>query len=79
MSNPLLEKKTVEVVRIGLRQRDAAKALGISVRTLFTLTKSGEIPSAKLGNAVIYDVDDLRGWLTSRKTTAASAPETGTR
>ncbi len=37
-----------------LRPRDAARALAISTRTLWGLTKSGELPAVRIGRAVRY-------------------------
>ena len=50
-----------------LSVRDAAIALSISERTLFSLTKSGEIPRLKIGAKVLYSVDDLRQWIDGRR------------
>jgi excisionase family DNA binding protein len=48
--------------------REAAAALRISERTLWSLTKKGAIPSAKIGRAVRYDVRDLLLFLDRMKT-----------
>jgi len=54
-------------VSLALRPKDAAKALGISVRHLFTLTKGGHIPCVRIGSGtrktVLYPVEELRAWL----------------
>jgi len=52
---------------LGLRPRQAAKKLGISVSTLERLTKAGEIPRVKRGNTVVYRVASLEAWLKSRE------------
>jgi excisionase family DNA binding protein len=49
--------------RLLLSPRDAAKALSICERTLFSLTKSGEIPVIRIGRAVRYSLDDLKEWI----------------
>jgi excisionase family DNA binding protein len=54
---------------------EAARALAISPRTLWTLTKRGEIPSVKIGRAVRYDPRDLLVWIDARKTGSAAAVE----
>jgi excisionase family DNA binding protein len=46
---------------------EAAKALGISTRTLWTLTASGDVPSLKIGRLVRYPVDALRDWIDQRQ------------
>ena len=48
---------------LSLRPRDAAKALGIGERKLWSLTNCGEIPHIKLGKVTLYPVDSLREWL----------------
>ena len=48
---------------LALRPKDAAKALGIGERKLWELTNRGVIPHLRLGRAVVYPVDLLRGWL----------------
>ncbi|HEX4128504.1 MAG TPA: helix-turn-helix domain-containing protein [Pirellulales bacterium] len=59
---------------LALRPRDAAKALGISERTLREWTKNGDIPHVRVdgGRAIIYPVDALRDWL--RHQAEASKP-----
>ncbi len=47
--------------------RDAAKALGISDRTLWTMTKNGTIPHVPIGHRVLYDPEDLRAWINRNK------------
>lgn len=60
-SHALYEPSAVPA--ISLRPRQAAAALGISLSTLERLTKSGEIPVAKIGRCNIYVVDSLKSWL----------------
>ncbi len=48
--------------------KQAAKALTISERTLYSLTKSGAIPAVRLGpRGVRYDPQDLRSWIDAAK------------
>lgn len=49
--------------RLAMRPKDAAKALGIGTRLLWSLTNQGLIPHVRLGRAVIYPVELLQGWL----------------
>jgi predicted site-specific integrase-resolvase len=62
---------------LALRPRDAAKALGISPRLLWQLTKDGVVPCVRVGDgkrkAVLYPVADLRAWLSR----AAAEPKGG--
>ena len=55
---------------LALRPRDAAKALGISPRLLWQLTKDGRIPCVRLGDGkrktVLYPLADLQAWLTQQ-------------
>lgn len=52
---------------LALRPREAAKALGISPRHLWQLTKDGLIPSVRVGagkrRTVLYPVAELQAWL----------------
>lgn len=52
---------------LALRPREAAKALGISERTLWGLTAPrGAIPATKIGGrggCTLYSVSDLQEWL----------------
>lgn len=53
-----------------LRPKEAAEALAISERTLFTLTKEGKIPHVPVGERSIrYDLEDLKEYLQSQKRT----------
>ena len=52
--------------------REAARRLSISPRTLFSLTKAGEIPSLKIGKSVRYRIADLESWA-AQKANAPSA------
>jgi excisionase family DNA binding protein len=53
---------------LALRPREAAKALGISPRLLWQLTKDGHIPCVRVGSGkrrtVLYPLADLQAWLT---------------
>lgn len=66
---------TQSVASLALRPREAAKALGISARTLWGLTAPrGPIPCLRIGHGkrqtVLYPVADLQAWL-SRQAEAA--------
>lgn len=59
---------------LALRPREAAKALGISPRLLWQLTKDGRIPCVGVGSGtrktVLYPVADLQAWLSRESNTA---------
>ena len=55
-------------VVLSLRSREAAKALSISERTLWSLTKGGKIPHMRLGRSILYPVEPLRAWLSKQST-----------
>lgn len=57
-----------------LNVREAAKLLSISERTLFTITKRGEMPAVRIGSRVLYDPADLANYVQRRKATASPAP-----
>jgi len=49
---------------LALRPREAAKALGISLRHLHTLNASGRLPRPiRLGRSVRWRADELRDWV----------------
>ena len=50
-----------------LRSREAAEALSISERTLWDLTKCGEIACIRIGRAVRYDPRDLLAFIERKK------------
>jgi len=59
---------TQSVDSLALRRREAAKALGISARTLWGLTAPrGPIPCLRIGHGkrqtVLYPVTELQAWL----------------
>lgn len=47
--------------------KEAASMLRLSPRTLFTLTKNGELPSRKIGRLVRYYVPELIDWINGRR------------
>jgi hypothetical protein len=60
---------TQSIASLALRPREAAKALGISERTLWGLTAPrGPIPCLRVGQGkrqtVLYPTADLQAWLT---------------
>lgn len=61
------ENETTMLSRL-LTTLEVADLLGVSTRTVFTLTKKGELPSVRVGHSVRYDERDLTRWIDSRKT-----------
>ncbi len=51
-----------------LRAREAAAWLKISERTLWTLSKRGELRAIRFGRTVRYDTADLVAFIALRKT-----------
>ena len=58
-------EQTIEPMLLTARQ--AARVLTISARTLWSLTKDGQIPAVRIGRAVRYDPADLRRWIDRAK------------
>lgn len=46
-----------------LSTREAAKRLSISERTLYSLTKAGQLPCVRLGMAKRYSVETIKQWI----------------
>jgi excisionase family DNA binding protein len=55
--------KPVSLPPISLRPVEAARALGISPRTLHTLTQQGRIPHSRLGRCIRYRMDVIGQFL----------------
>ena len=49
--------------RLALRPKEAALALGISERLLWSKTNAGDIPHCRVGRTILYPIDLLREWL----------------
>ena len=47
--------------------REAARLLGISTRTLWTLTDRGDIPAVKIHRRVLYRIETLRQYAVRRE------------
>jgi excisionase family DNA binding protein len=52
-----------EIQPLLLRTRDAAALLAVSQRTLWTMTRDGEIPVVRVRRTVRYLVSDLTAWV----------------
>ena len=46
---------------------ESAKALAISAKTLWRMTKDGQIPSVRIGRAVRYSPKDIAAWVDSQR------------
>jgi len=54
--------------RLALSPRDAAIALSVSLSTIERLTRSGELPSVRIGSCRRYRVEAIAAYLRSRET-----------
>ena len=58
------QKDGFEEAKLLLSIRETAKCIGVSEKTLWTLTAPrGPIPAVRIGRAVRYSPDDLRAWI----------------
>ena len=65
---------TTTPTALALRPREAAKALGISERMLWSLTAPrGTIQSVRVGSCVLYPVTGLQAWLDRQATSEGGA------
>ena len=63
----------MEVKQILLTEQEAAKATGLSARTLFSLRQSGDLPFVRVGAKCIrYRVCDIEAMAAKFLTTTAS-------
>lgn len=58
--------ETDPVPCLALRPRQAAQALGIGERLLWSKTNAGEIPCVRIGRAVVYPIEALRVYLAGK-------------
>ena len=56
-----------EAHKLLVTAKQAAQSLAISERTLWELTRRGEIPRLKIGASVRYDLRDLQAWIDKKK------------
>jgi len=63
----MFQTKEPTVQPMLLTARQAAKALSVCEKTLWTLAQRGEIPAVRIGRAVRYDPRDLDDWIQRAK------------
>lgn len=61
------QPKASRLEPLSLRPREAAASLGVSLSTLERLTKSGEIGVVRLGRCRLYEIDELKAWLSRNR------------
>jgi excisionase family DNA binding protein len=60
--------QVAEIPKLLLTPREAAAALCISERSLWSLTRSGTVPAVRIGRSVRYDPVALQAWIASHQT-----------
>jgi len=60
---------------LAMRLREAAKAIGVSERTLWEWTDRGVVPHLRLGKVILYPVGSLKEWLKREAQTAGKGEE----
>lgn len=59
---------TTQQQRLLLAAREAAAALSVCEKTLWSITQPrGDLPCVRIGRRVLYSVDDLRTWIAKKK------------
>ena len=61
--------------RLLLRPTEAAEALALSPRLLWSLTAKGDIPAVRIGRTLRYDPRDLIAWIDRQKEPVEMTPE----
>lgn len=59
----LSEDGRIDSLKMLLTEAEAAVALGISRRTLWTLRNDGKIPFVRIGKCIRYPVQALKEWV----------------
>lgn len=72
MKKNLITPRDPMIQPLSLRPVDAAKALGISERLLWSWTREQWVPHVRIGNVVLYPVEELNRWLNERTMRAVS-------
>jgi excisionase family DNA binding protein len=63
-TNALLSPATTPTIApLLLKPREAAKALSICEKTLWSLTDRGELSAVRIGRSVRYSVSDLQAFI----------------
>jgi hypothetical protein len=68
MKKELLPARAPVINPLSLRAADAARAIGISERLLWQWTREQWVPHVRIGNVVLYPVEELGRWLNERTT-----------
>ena len=63
MGNKLTKEVQAKPEPLALRPKEAALALGIGQRLLWSKTNAGEIPHCRIGRTVVYPVHLLHNYL----------------
>lgn len=63
----MFDRSRLQIEPLLLTPRDAARLLSVCERTLYELTRSGEIPVIRRGRLVRYSIEDLRAWIDRRR------------
>lgn len=64
-----------EVPPLALRLREAAQALSVSERTLYSWTKKGLIPYVRQGKTILYPTAALARWLDEQASMISTVEE----
>ena len=67
------ERNPMTTERLLLTPKEAAASLSICERTLYSLTKAGELPVVRIRRAVRYDVADLRAYIEQAKNSSENS------
>lgn len=58
-------------------ERAAANLLGLSPRTVWSLSAAGQIPFVRIGRRKLYSLESLRAWIRQRETLLADKSTAG--
>ena len=78
-TNGLGDRQDPEVAPRLLTSSEVANILAVSERTLWKLTKSGDIPCVHIGRSVRYDARSLDQWIRARESSRSKTTSGTTR
>jgi excisionase family DNA binding protein len=66
MPTDLLSPPAPTVARLLMSEREAAQAMGVTARTMYSLRHTAALPHVRIGARILYRPGDLAAWIEQR-------------